>query len=78
MDAHSSLRKSAVRREVLKYLAKKEEGSYVAEIARATGYSSNQAIGAPRGVKEGYKEENSLLALSLVELCGGRQAERSI
>lgn len=74
MDEIFSLRKSAVRREVLSYLAK-VNGSYVAEIAKATGHSPSQVIGALRGLKQGYKEENSLLALGLVEICGGGEED---
>lgn len=67
----SSLRKSAVRRSVLNYLASNPEGSYPAEIARKTHYSAMQILGALRGVENMYKPERSLVALGLVKICGG-------
>jgi predicted transcriptional regulator with HTH domain len=67
-----SLRRSAVRRKVLKYLVTVPRGSYPAEIARATGLSQTQVLGALRGIS-GNCEKSSLTALDLVEteLSGG-------
>jgi len=68
-----ALRRSAVRRKVLRYLATiHPQGSYPAEIARSTGLSQTQVLGALRGIG-GYCEKSSLTALDLVEaeLSGG-------
>lgn len=64
-----ALRKSGVRREVLKYLATiHPESSYPAEIAKHTGLSSTQVIGALRGLNKGYVPKNSLISCGLVEM----------
>ena len=67
-----ALRRSAVRRRVLKYLVTLPQGSYPAEIARATGLSQTQVLVALRGIG-GYCEKSSLIAFKLVEaeLSGG-------
>ena len=63
------LRKSSVRRGVLKYLASvRPETSYPAEIARYTDFSSTQVIGALRGLDGRDETENSLIAHGLVEV----------
>ena len=63
------LKKSSVRRDVLKYLNKIfSESSYPAEMARHAGFSSTQIIGALGGLDGRYNPENSLITHGLVEV----------
>lgn len=63
-----SLRKSAVRRNVLDFLVSIHPAvAYTSEISRAVGYGSNQVYGALLGLKDSYEPNNSLCALGLVE-----------
>ena len=62
-----SLRKSKVRREVLRYLVEiYPKKVYASEIVVATGIGINDVYGALNGVLNRYKKGNSLVSLGLV------------
>jgi hypothetical protein len=63
-----SLKKSRVRRNVLKYLRKiYPNSSYPAEIANNIDASPSNVLGALRGNSRRYKEAMSLILLGLIE-----------
>ena len=67
-NAILSLRKSAVRRSVLKYLVSIHPAlTYLSNISRSVHYSSSQVYGALMGIREAYEPLNSLCTLGLVE-----------
>ena len=59
--------KSRVRRDVLLAIKRSEALLPIPEIARDSGHSSNQVVGALRGVEGQYDPELSLLRLQLVK-----------
>ncbi len=67
----SALRKSAVRRSVLRYLASiHPRESYISDIGRAIRYATNQVYGALLGTPNAYEPTSSLCSLGLVERIG--------
>jgi predicted transcriptional regulator with HTH domain len=67
-NAILSLRKSAVRRSVLRYLVSIHPAvTYLSSISRSVHYSSSQVYGALMGIREAYEPLNSLCTLGLVE-----------
>ncbi|ACB40253.1 archaellum operon transcriptional activator EarA family protein [Pyrobaculum neutrophilum] len=66
--AMMALRRSRVKRDVLKYLCSiYPESAYPALIADAVGASYENVLGALRGLGGRYKAEDSLCGLGLVE-----------
>jgi predicted transcriptional regulator with HTH domain len=62
-----ALRSSRARVKILEILANFDSPLYQSEIARRTGLSVGDVIGAIRGNGDRYKESFSLLALGLIE-----------
>ena len=63
-----ALRRSNIRKKIAEYLFEiYPSSSYTSEIAYNVGATSSNVIGALRGMKDRYKEEESLIGLDLVE-----------
>ena len=69
-----SLRRSNVRKKIAEYLFDlSPSGSYTSEIAYHVKTTPTNVIGAIRGMKSRYREDESLLSLNIVEeKSGGR------
>jgi len=67
-EVRISLRKSKVRREVLRYLVEiHPKKVYASEIVKETDLRINDVCGALNGSSNRYKKESSLVELGLVE-----------
>ncbi|RLG40157.1 MAG: hypothetical protein DRO05_07040 [Thermoproteota archaeon] len=74
-----SLRRSWVRRSVLKFLVSiHPEPSYPQEIARRIGARSTDVLGALRGASKRYKHSFSLVKLGLVEVLSSNDWPRKL
>ena len=63
-----ALRRSNTRKKIAEYLFEISPNcSYTSEIAYNIGETSSNVIGALRGMKSRYKEDESLIGLNLVE-----------
>jgi len=66
--AMRALRRSNIRKKIAEYLFEISPScSYTSEIAYNVGATSSNVIGALRGMNSRYREEESLIALNLVE-----------
>jgi predicted transcriptional regulator with HTH domain len=72
-----SLRRSSVRKKIADYLFDiSPSGSYTSEIAYNIKTTPTNVIGAIRGMNERYRNDESLLSLSLVEqVAGGKHQD---
>jgi predicted transcriptional regulator with HTH domain len=72
-----SLRRSSVRKKIADYLFDiSPSGSYTSEIAYNIKTTPTNVIGAIRGMNERYRDDESLLSLSLVEqVAGGKHQD---
>ena len=72
-----SLRRSSVRKKIADYLFDiSPSGSYTSEIAYTIKTTPTNVIGAIRGMNERYRDDESLLSLSLVEqIAGGKHKD---
>jgi len=72
-----SLRRSSVRKKIADYLFDiSPSGSYTSEIAYNIKTTPTNVIGAIRGMNERYRDDESLLSLSLVEqIAGGKHKD---
>ena len=67
-----SLRRSNIRKKIAEYLFEiSPSGSYTAEIAYNVKTTPTNVLGAIRGMESRYKEEESLIALNIVEQVTG-------
>jgi len=67
-----SLRRSNIRKKIAEYLFEiSPSGSYTSEIAYNVKTTSTNVLGAIRGMGSRYKEEESLIALDIVEQVTG-------
>ena len=66
--AMRALRRSNIRKKIAEYLFEISPScSYTSEIAYHVGATSSNVIGALRGMNSRYREDESLIALNLVE-----------
>jgi hypothetical protein len=72
-----SLRRSNIRKKIAEYLFEiSPSGSYTSEIAYNVKTTPTNVIGAIRGMGSRYKEEESLIALEIVEqMTGGNDVK---
>ena len=72
-----SLRRSNIRKKISEYLFEiSPSGSYTSEIAYNVKTTPTNVIGAIRGMGSRYKEEESLIALEIVEqITGGNDVK---
>lgn len=72
-----SLRRSNIRKKIAEYLFEiSPSGSYTSEIAYNVKTTPTNVIGAIRGMGSRYKEEESLIALEIVEqMIGGNDVK---
>lgn len=72
-----SLRRSNIRKKIAEYLFEiSPSGSYTSEIAYNVKTTPTNVIGAIRGMGSRYKEEESLIALEIVEqITGGNDVK---
>jgi predicted transcriptional regulator with HTH domain len=72
-----SLRRSSVRKKIADYLFDiSPSGSYTSEIAYNIKTTPTNVIGAIRGMNERYRDDESLISLSLVEqVAGGKHQD---
>lgn len=72
-----SLRRSNIRKKIAEYLFEiSPSGSYTSEIAYNVKTTPTNVIGAIRGMGSRYKEEESLIALEMVEqITGGNDVK---
>jgi predicted transcriptional regulator with HTH domain len=72
-----SLRRSNIRKKIAEYLFEiSPSGSYTSEIAYNVKTTPTNVIGALRGMGSRYKEEESLIALEMVEqITGGNDVK---
>jgi hypothetical protein len=72
-----SLRRSNIRKKIAEYLFEiSPSGSYTSEIAFNVKTTPTNVIGAIRGMGSRYKEEDSLIALEIVEqMTGGNDVK---
>lgn len=72
-----SLRRSNIRKKIAEYLFEiSPSGSYTSEIAYNVKTTPTNVIGAIRGMGSRYKEEESLIALEMVEqITGGNNVK---
>ena len=69
-----ALRRSAVRRKIADYLFDiSPSASYTSEIAHHVKTTPTNVLGAIRGMESRYREDESLIALDIVELKEGRK-----
>jgi len=67
-----SLRRSNIRKKIAEYLFEiSPSGSYTSEIAYSVKTTPTNVLGAIRGMGSRYKEEESLIALDIVEQVTG-------
>ena len=67
-----SLRRSNIRKKIAEYLFEiSPSGSYTSEIAYNVKTTSTNVLGAIRGMGSRYKEEESLIALKIIEQVTG-------
>ena len=72
-----SLRRSNIRKKIAEYLFEiSPSGSYTSEIAYNVKTTPTNVLGAIRGMGSRYKEEESLIALEIVEqITGGNDVK---
>ena len=69
-----ALRRSNVRKKIAEYLFDiSPSGSYASEIAYNVGTTPTNVIGAIRGIKSRYREDDSLISLNIAEKMSGSE-----